>query len=372
MRGEFNNAVRIACIYISSIIGAGFASGQEIIQFFTMYYESGFYGIILAGIIFAVVGGIVLDRVYVEGINNYDEFVYPIFGRIIGRIVNIVVTLFMLSLFSIMIAGMGSILHDRLSLSYQLSVILMACICMFIILGDIRRVTAVNSVITPILIFGIVLIGLYIIVFKDTPVFNIVSLLRNKPDSWLVSSLLYVSYNSILSVVVLCNLLPYLKSRKSAKWAGVLGGLVLCLITLILNTTINLFYPKFTTGEIPLLDIVERYSKVLSYVYSIVLWLAMLVSALNSGFCLAERISSKTNINIKLITVIACIVVIPLSCVGFSGLISSIYPMFGYIGLFMLIVVIYQWFRDHFQKGKERSKNKIMQTSSNNRIKQSK
>lgn len=361
MRGNFNNAVRIACIYISSVVGAGFASGQEIIKFFTTYYEGGFYGIILAGIIFAAIGGIVLDRVYIERISNYDDFIYPTFGRAMGEIVNTVVTLFMLSLFSIMIAGMSSILHEKLALSYHLSVVLMAGICMLIILGDIRRVTAVSSVITPVLIAGIVLIGLYIIVFKDTSVFNIISLLRDKSDTWFISSLLYVSYNSILSIVVLCNLLPYLKSRKSAKWGGILGGLILCLITLILNTTINLFHPKFTTGEIPMLDIVERYSRVLSHVYTLVLWLAMLVSAVNSGFCLVERVSSKLNINIKLMTVIACIVVIPLSFVGFSGLIASIYPLFGYIGLFMLSVIIFQWVRGQFsikQKGKAIKKHK--------------
>ncbi|HHW00701.1 MAG TPA: hypothetical protein GXX36_14275 [Clostridiaceae bacterium] len=369
MRGQFKNAVRIACIYISSVVGAGFASGQEIIKFFTTYYEGGFYGIILAGIIFAAIGGIVLDRVYVEKINNYDEFIYPTFGKVVGEIVNTVVTLFMLSLFSIMIAGMSSILNEKLALSYRLSVVLMACICMLIILGDIRRVTTVSSVITPLLIAGIVIIGLYIIVFKDTSVFSIIGLLRNKSDNWFISSLLYVSYNSILSVLVLCNLLPYLKSRKSAKWGGVLGGLVLCLITLILNATINLFHPKFTTGEIPMLDIVERYSRVLSYVYTFVLWLAMLVSAVNSGFCLVERVSSKLNMNIRTITVIACIVVIPLSCVGFSGLIASIYPMFGYIGLFILTVIIFQWAREIFRKGNGKSK-KIKYCKQNKKIEQ--
>lgn len=353
MRGEFKNAVRIACIYISSVVGAGFASGQEIIKFFTTYYEGGFYGIILAGIIFAAVGGIVLDRVYNEGIRNYDEFLYPTFGRLAGRFVNLVVTLFMLSLFSIMIAGMGSILHDKLALPYRLSVILMACICMFVILGDIRRVASVSSVISPVLVLGIVFIGLYIIVFNDISVFNVVNMLRNISDNWFVSSLLYVSYNSILSVVVLCNLLPYLKSRKSAAWGGILGGFILCFITLILNTTINLFYPRFTTGEIPMLDIVERYSRVLSHVYSAVLWLAMFVSAVNSGFCLAERISSKAGMNMKLVTVIVCILVVPLSFVGFSGLISSIYPIFGYVGLFMLSVIIFQRTKEIFRKGKE-------------------
>ena len=40
---------------MATIICAGFASGQEIMQF-TGYYEGGFYGIVLAGILFSIIG----------------------------------------------------------------------------------------------------------------------------------------------------------------------------------------------------------------------------------------------------------------------------------------------------------------------------
>jgi len=44
-------------------------------------------------------------------------------------------------------------------------------------------------------------------------------------DNWLVSSLLYVSYNSISGVAVMCSLLPYLKSRKIAAAEELSAGL---------------------------------------------------------------------------------------------------------------------------------------------------
>jgi len=56
---------------------AGFASGQEIMQFFSSYYEGGFYGIVLAGVLFALIGYIVLVKVYSERIRNYEEFLFP-------------------------------------------------------------------------------------------------------------------------------------------------------------------------------------------------------------------------------------------------------------------------------------------------------
>ena len=37
MPGEARNIFKVACIYATSVIGAGFASGHEIMQFFSVY-----------------------------------------------------------------------------------------------------------------------------------------------------------------------------------------------------------------------------------------------------------------------------------------------------------------------------------------------
>ena len=75
MNEERRNIFRVAGIYAASITGAGFASGQEILQFFSIYRAGGFYGILLAGILFSVLGCTVLTRVYRERIRNYEEFI---------------------------------------------------------------------------------------------------------------------------------------------------------------------------------------------------------------------------------------------------------------------------------------------------------
>ena len=58
LREEKRNTVKVACIYMTTIIGAGFASGQEIIKFFVKYYSGGFYGIILAGVFYFPLSGV--------------------------------------------------------------------------------------------------------------------------------------------------------------------------------------------------------------------------------------------------------------------------------------------------------------------------
>jgi len=342
LSGEFKNIFKVASMYMATIIGAGFASGQEIVQFFTMYYKGGFYGILFAGFLFSLIGCIVLGKVYRERIANYDEFMFPAMGWLVGLIMEIVVTLFMLCVFGIMIAGMSNIAAQSLSIPYGYTVVPVAIVCMLIIMCDIKGIVALSSVITPILIIGILFAGFYIIVFRDTPVFNVVGNLYHVTHNWFFSSLLYVSYNSIMSVMVMCSLLPYLKTGRTAWAGGILGGAMLCFIALVLNSAIYMFYPGTSTREIPILSIAEKYSGLLSWFYTFILWLAMLISAVTAGYCFVDRIGKKIHINHKVLIIIVCTLAVPLSSFGFSGLIAAIYPVFGYIGLFMVFNILFQ------------------------------
>ncbi len=342
MSTDFKNIFKVACIYMTTIIGAGFASGQEIVRFFSNYYKGGFYGILMAGLLFAVIGYIVLDKVYRERIRNYDEFLFPTVGWFFGWVMEVVVVLFMFSVFCIMIAGMGGIVSDKLNLSPVISAVIISAVCMVIMMTDIKGVVALSTLLTPLLIVGIIGVGLYIIVFRDTAVFNMAGYFRNATDNWFFSALLYVSYNSIMSIVIMCGLQPLLKTKKTGAIGGIVGGLLLCVIALILNTAIFLFYPEAGLKEFPVLNIVDKYNTHVSNFYTFILWLAMFTSAVTSGYCFVDRAKSKVKINSKVITLAVCILVVPLSCAGFSNLISTIYPIFGYIGLFMIFAVLIQ------------------------------
>ena len=342
MMDEFKNIVKVACIYATSIIGAGFASGQEIMQFFSIYRTGGFYGIVLAGLIFSAVGCIVLERVYSERIRNYEEFLFPTFGWITGWLLEIAVTLFMLCLFCIMIAGSGDVLSDRLGIPFRYAVLMMGLICMTLIFTNIKGIVTLSTLVTPVLIMGIILAGLYIILFGGSEVFQISRYLTHFTGNWLFSSLLYVSYNSILAIVMMCSLLPYLKTLRTARLGGVFGGVLLSLAALVINGAIFLFYPTAYEKELPILSILRSFSNSAGNLYAIILWLAMLVSAVTSGFCFTDRVGTTLKLDRRIVTVVLCAAAVPLSTLGFSRLIAAIYPIFGYLGLFMILVIMVQ------------------------------
>ena len=344
MTGEFKNIVKVACIYATSIIGAGFASGQEIMQFFSAYRSGGFYGILLAGTLFAAVGAFVLDRICTDRIRNFEEFLFPVFGWGVGWIIEAAVTLFMLCMFCIMLAGSGHVISDRLGIPFNYAALIMGAICTVFILSNIKGIVTLSTVTTPVLIAGIVLAGTYIIIFNSVETAAITGYIKHLTGNWFFSSLLYVSYNSIPAIVLMCSLQPYLKTRRTGIAGGILGGLVLCLTALVINISIFLFYPAALETELPILSILKSSSESAGNLYAIILWLAMFVSAVTSGFCFTERAVSLVRIVRKLVILVLCAAAVPLSTLGFSRLISAIYPVFGYLGLFMIIVVLLQGF----------------------------
>lgn len=51
-------SIQIALAYMSVVIGGGFASGQEVLQFFTGYGLIGIAGTLVSGLLFAFLDGL--------------------------------------------------------------------------------------------------------------------------------------------------------------------------------------------------------------------------------------------------------------------------------------------------------------------------
>ena len=84
----------IVLVIVGALIGAGFASGQEIYSFFYIYGEKGIWGLILTCILISILIYKILKIVLKNEINNYNEFLNifiksPQIVQIINFILNI-------------------------------------------------------------------------------------------------------------------------------------------------------------------------------------------------------------------------------------------------------------------------------------------
>lgn len=334
--------MKITSVYIGTVLGAGFASGQEMLTFFAYYGYRGMFGLIITGMLFGFVGWAILEIAYDYKCKSFNDFISPIAGNIIGTILQISITFFMFICFCAMFAGCGALLEQRFQLPYFLGVILMAIGCFIIFLFDVKGIVAINTILAPILLGGSVILGLYMWFFRSTVVTNMIqqsiSVVR---DNWISSSLIYTSYNILTAVVVLISINHLLNSRFTGRLAAFISGVSLGLIGLILGVIILIYYNDVTGMEIPLLVVVMKYEPIIQYVYIVVLISAMFTTALANGFGIITRLK-EIEIGLSNITMILGVIIgaIMFSQIGFSYMVGKVYPIFGYIGLLEIILIL--------------------------------
>ena len=72
---------RIAMAYVGTVVGAGFATGQEILQFFTRYGYLSFWAILISVILFIVVGRRIMIYGGMLRAQSYGSVAHYIFGK---------------------------------------------------------------------------------------------------------------------------------------------------------------------------------------------------------------------------------------------------------------------------------------------------
>src|SRR5699024_8899829 len=101
------NTLRVAGAYIGAIIGAGYASGQEILQFFGSYGWIGIVGSIITVGIYPILGYYIVLLGEKLKVKSHKNIIYALFGRVIGTIVDVLLVFFLFGVLVIIIVCSG-------------------------------------------------------------------------------------------------------------------------------------------------------------------------------------------------------------------------------------------------------------------------
>lgn len=332
------NWIKIASIYIGTVIGAGFASGREIMDFFGVYGAKGTWGIYISGALFALVGTLLLLKIYNNKIEDFNDLSKRIFGKRVRIIVDIIISISLYTGFSIMIAGSGAIFQQQLGLPFNLGIIVMT-VCSFIVfLFSLEGLSLINSILVPLLIIGILFISIYIGLGGAYDAMDITGLSITKKGNFITSAMLYFGSNCLIIIIVFSSLLPMIKDKRTAILGGVTGGLILYVLGVAILNSMLMYYDEVLGLDIPMLQICSYIGEGYRKVYALILWIAMFTTALANGFGFVNRYAKDRKK--YLVSGIFCISAIPLAKLGFANLVGIIYPIFGFIGFIMMILFL--------------------------------
>lgn len=145
--------LQIAATYIGTMVGAGFASGQSIMQFFTVYGAYGGVGILISTFLFIWIGTKMMILSHRIKAFSYQELNNYLFGNIFGKVANILTFIILFGVTAVMISGTGSIYEEQLGLPYQFGIIISILLSYLVMSKELNGILAANSLVVPLMLF---------------------------------------------------------------------------------------------------------------------------------------------------------------------------------------------------------------------------
>ena len=93
--------------------------------------------------------------------------------------------------------------------------------------------------------------------------------------------------------------------------------------------------------EMPAVYVISNTFKILKPLYGFVILSSILTTAISLGTSFLQNVS-KTEKSYSQIGNIMCITSVIISQIGFSNLVNSLYPIFGYLGLIQIFFIVFK------------------------------
>lgn len=324
---------------IGALIGAGFASGQEIYLFFYRFGKNGIIGIFLCSLIISCTIYKTLKIIHSQNINSYKEFLEYIFVNKtrLCTITNTIINIFLCISFFIMVAGFGTYLNQQFGINKFIGSFIIAIISYLVFCRNIESITKINSIIVPILILIILTIGV-----KNLFSININHIGLNTPKdntiSWVIQAIIYSSYNLILLIPVLINLKKFIRNKGQIIFISVATGIIILIISILTFLLLVNVNTSFSNLEMPIVYVIEHKFIEFRYIYGIIILIAIFTTAISVGISFLNNICEKSKL-FPQIAGIMCITSVAVSGVGFSNLVKILFPVFGYLGIIQIIYI---------------------------------
>jgi len=332
IRGEkMRSGIKWMFLILGTIIGAGYASGRELWEFFG--FESGL-AIVIFTVIFMIAVYVIMKISYEERSSHF----FPILERLIGKklsyVYDVLIVLYLFTTTIVMIAGGGATL-EAFSIPYWVGIAVFAVLLILLFVGSTNGIIKLNSIVIPMLVLGL----FYALLSFNISHHHSWVLDLNKQYNW-PAAFTFTALNILPLIAVLAAIGKEMKGLKEAKVASIGSGVTLGAISFVYNETLVQMSDYLAEYEIPLFAVLKGSPFGFFLFMSIMLWLAIYTTAVSGIFGLASRLKDLMKMPFWLMAAILVIIMIPFTRFGFANLVAILYPLYGLINLYLLVTIL--------------------------------
>jgi uncharacterized membrane protein YkvI len=338
VRKNWAAAFQIAAVYVGTVVGAGFATGKEIVEFFSRFGFFGFLSILMSGYLLIFMGSKLMRMAARIKAKSYQEFNEYLFGAWAGKGINVLMLLMLLGVSAVMLAGAGAVFKEQLGLSKNLGVFLTIFLSLVVMMVGTKGLFAVNTFVVPLMItFSLVLMSLSI---RMPNFVGQLLFIPHADDGWksVVAPFSYTAFNLFLAQAVLVPIATEIKDDWIIKWGGILGGTFLTLILIASHFTL-IMLPGLERYEIPMAIIMKNLASSFYWLFVMVIYGEIFTSVIGNVYGIERQL--KQMMNIPMIASFTFIFSISywISLFDYGKLLAYLYPLFGNVSLMFIALL---------------------------------
>ncbi|WP_391558376.1 GerAB/ArcD/ProY family transporter [Robertmurraya sp.] len=338
MKKKWGAAFQLAAVYVGTVVGAGFATGKEIVEFFSRFGFIGLIGILMSGYIFIFLGSKLMRIAARLRAKSYQELNTFLFGPYLGGAINILMLFMLLGVSAVMLSGAGAVFQEQLGLSRSLGIMLTIALSFIVMIVGTKGLFAVNTFVVPMMICFSFL--LFIVTIQQPNFLEQLLLIPPADDGWksVVNPFSYTAFNIGLAQAVLVPVAAEIKDEDTVKWGGIIGGAALTVILLSSHATL-IMLPNLEIYEIPMAAIMKNLAYGFYWIYVLIIYGEIFTSVIGNVYGLEKQLNNYLKLpRIAWVCIIFIISYLG-SFVNYGTLLSYLYPIFGYVTIIFIVLL---------------------------------
>lgn len=297
--GRFGSILLPAIILQSVLIGGGYASGREVVEYGAKFGSAGLLAVLVIFFGFTVMAILVFELSRIFGTYDYKSYMqniiwkgWPLFDLLFVAMATIII--------AVMASAAGSIMRDTVGIPYMVGIVGIILVVGVLTYFGASLIEQFKTVGTAFLYLAYIVFGILVLsaVWGD-----VTSVFASGDTSYvsdanrmavMKSGILYVGYNLAIFPAVFFALHRQ-KTRKETVISGVLAGVMMTLPFLLTYVAMMGFYPNeaVLSAEVPWLPMLESVGgPMLIAFYGIVIGWTLVETSVGAIHAIIDRIDS--------------------------------------------------------------------------------
>lgn len=347
----WKRAIGVAFAFVGVVVGAGFASGMEAFQYFVAYGTAGMWGILLAGVVMsmAAIAFLTFGSYFLAG--EHTRVFTQLSDTWSSRIMDWSAIACMFGVGFVMFAGAGANLEQAYGWPVWIGGFIMLAIMLSVGKLNVDRIATLIGFATPLLIIFVLVGSIWTFVnvdvnFADQSAWAQDNVARaDAVPNWWLSALNHTGLNALCAVSMAIVIGGDNFDNKSVRVGGILAGAIYALMLGLLVFALFIQAKDINGDDMPLLTVIFNVNGALGQIMTWVIFIMVFNTCLGMIYALAKRLTRDNPERFYLVYATACVVGFVLSFVGFKPLVANVYPVLGYLGLFVIAVMVMRYFQ---------------------------